>query len=246
MTLAAVGFLRDAGQVADAEKLLAPLLADVELAKRGALWRLAAGLAEARDGKARQMECLERALDAEYRDLPEVVSLERLRHDYRELLGHYDGLTDAMLTLKAEPPRDFLAKVVRAADRWRSLDREAAGPCEAVARILQKLPDREAHELAWDYLTTPVGLRPNESGPWANLARALQRRGEPQRADQAFASAFAAEPTNAQLLWDRARNLRQAVRPEEARKLLRRLADGPWQPRFSGLQRQARWQLENP
>jgi len=47
-------------------------------------------------------------------------------------------------------------------------------------------------------------------------------------------------------LWDRARNLRQAGRLEEARKLLRQLVDGSWQPRFRSLQRQARWQLDTP
>src|SRR5262249_37180451 len=102
-----------------------------------------------------------------------------------------------------------------------------------------------ARELAWDYLTTPVGLRPGESGPWAELAQTLQRQGELALADQALASAFAAEPTNAQLLWDRAQNLRQAGRLAEAPQLLRQLADGSWQPRFESVQRQARWQLSN-
>jgi Flp pilus assembly protein TadD len=66
-----------------------------------------------------------------------------------------------------------------------------------------------------------VGLCPNKSGPSEELAATLQKQGELTLADQAFASAFVAEPTNAQLLWDRARNLRQAGRPEQARKLLR-------------------------
>ena len=63
-------------------------------------------------------------------------------------------------------------------------------------------------------------------------------------AEEAFASAFAAEPTNAQILWDRAQNLRQSGNAVEARKLLRQLADGAWQPRFQALVSQARWQLE--
>jgi hypothetical protein len=56
--------------------------------------------------------------------------------------------------------------------------------------------------------------------------------------------AFEAEPTNAQILWDRARNLAQAGQAQEAEKLYRRLAEGTWQPRFAGLCDQARWQLE--
>jgi thioredoxin-like negative regulator of GroEL len=78
-----------------------------------------------------------------------------------------------------------------------------------------------------------------------DLARTLQRQGDLERADRAFASAFAAEPTNAQLLWDRAQNLRQAGRLSEGSKLLQQLAEGSWQPRFQAVQRQARWQLDN-
>ena len=63
-------------------------------------------------------------------------------------------------------------------------------------------------------------------------------------ADDAFASAFAAEPTNAQLLWERAQNLRQSGNLVEARKLLRQLADGSWQARFQALAAQARYQLD--
>ena len=97
-------------------------------------------------------------------------------------------------------------------------------------------------ELAFDYLTTPVGLRPGSSGPWLGLAGALRRQGELKQADEAFASAFAAEPTNAQILWDRAQNLRQAGNAVESKKLLRQLADSTWQPRFQTLAAQARWQ----
>ncbi len=59
------------------------------------------------------------------------------------------------------------------------------------------------------------------------------------------AAAFEAEPTNAQLLWDRAHNLNQAGQVTEAQKLYRRLAESPWQLRFRWLQDHARWQLEN-
>ena len=56
--------------------------------------------------------------------------------------------------------------------------------------------------------------------------------------------AVEAEPTDAQLLWDRAQNLQQAGRKSEANTVLRKIADGDWQPRFSWLKSQARWQLE--
>ena len=62
-------------------------------------------------------------------------------------------------------------------------------------------------------------------------------------ADRAFASAFEMESTNAQYLWDRAQNLRQAGKHPEARQLLKQLAEGEWQPRFQGLKTQAQWQM---
>ena len=72
---------------------------------------------------------------------------------------------------------------------------------------------------------------------------AWPQQGDLELADRAYAATCDAEPTNAQYLWDRAACLRQAGRLEEARKLYRRIADGSWQPRFAGIQRDARGQL---
>jgi Tfp pilus assembly protein PilF len=241
MTLAAVEFLMETGQFAEADRLLQTLLDDPELAKKPGLWRLAQRLAERRDQPAREFECLERALEAEYRSLPEVINLREVRADYARLLGHYQDLANALERLKVRPPADFVARVVRTADRWRALDPEADGACETAGRILRTLGERE---LVWDYLTTPVGRRPNESGPWVALAGTLSRTGELDLADRAYAAAFEAEPTDAQILWDRAQNLRQAGKSAEAQKLYRQLAEGDWQPRFNWLRTQAKWQLE--
>ncbi len=241
MTLAAIDFLMETGQYAEADRLLRGLLDDAELAKRPDLWRLAAGLAAKRDQSARAMECLERALDAEFRALPEVIDLRSVREEYGRVLGNYQDLANALERLQMRPPADFTAKVVRTADRWRALDPEADGACETAGRILRTLGERE---LVWDYLTTPVARRPNESGPWVALAGSLSRTGELDLADRAYAAAFEAEPTDAQILWERAQNLRQAGKLTEARQLYRQLADGDWQPRFNWVRSQARWQLE--
>jgi ferric-dicitrate binding protein FerR (iron transport regulator) len=243
LTLAAVEFHAKNGQLDRADRRLQSLLDDPKWAKSGSLWRLAMQIAERRQNKARALECLERALDAEYRRLPEVINIKAVREDYDKLLSHYQNQIDALVSLKVGPPADFLAKVVRTADRWRALDSDGESACQAAGRILQALGQRE---LVWDYLTTPVGLRPNESESWAGLARTLGHRGELDLADRAYAAAFAAEPTNAQILWDRAANLRQSGKLTEARKLYRQLAEGSWQPRFTWLQTQARWQLERP
>ncbi len=109
------------------------------------------------------------------------------------------------------------------------------------ARILKTLNDRD---LSWDYLTTPIGQHPNESGPWLNLARTLSSSGDADLADRAFTAAFETEPTNAQILWERAQSLHQAGNRAEAQKLFRQLAESEWQPRFNWLKAQARQQVE--
>jgi tetratricopeptide (TPR) repeat protein len=243
LRLAGLEFLWQTGQFARADDLLQALLADERLAGHASLWRLASRLAERREMPDRQLACLERALEVEYQNLPDVINLEELRRDYGNLLDQYQRLAEAMLTLKAAPPPEFVAKVVRAADRWRALDPDGEKACQSAGRILQTLG---ARDMVWDYLTTPIALRPNESGPWANLAQELSRKGDLELADRAFTAAFEAEPTNAQLLWDRAQNLRQVGKRVEARKLFRRLADGTWQPRFAWLQAQARAYAEEP
>jgi tetratricopeptide (TPR) repeat protein len=138
------------------------------------------------------------------------------------------------------PPSHLVSRTVRAADRWRALDRDSDAPCQQASSILKALG---AHDLAWDYLTTPLGRRPGESGPWLNLAQTLNRQGSLDLADRAYAAAFDAEATNAQILWDRAQNLRQAGKLDEAHKVLTQLADGKWQPRFNWLKEQARGQV---
>lgn len=242
LTLAGVGFLMGSGQLPRADLLLQKLLAEPKLAERASLWRLAAQLAEKREQTARALEFLERALEAEYRHLPEVINLKEVRRDYEKLLEHYQKLADAMIVLKVRPPADFVARVERTADRWRALDRESTAACQSTARILQTLGETD---LVWDYLTTPVALQPGESAPWLNLAQALSRKGDMELADRAFHAAFEAEPTNAQVLWDRAQSLLHAGKRAEAGQVLRQLAEGQWQPRFHWIQTQARRQMEN-
>ncbi len=239
--LAAVAYLVQTGQHAPADALLSSLLEDDALAKNANLWRVAANVAEARGLTARAVGCLERALAREYEELPEVIDLEGVRRDYGKLLEHYQALARAVPILGVAPPRDLAARTVRAADCWRALDRQSEAPCQSAATTLRLLG---APDLAWEYLTTPLGQRPNDAGPWRSLAETLAREGQPALADRAYVAAFEAEPTDAQILWDRARNLRQAGRLSDAQALLRQLADGDWQPRFNGLRDQARWQLE--
>jgi tetratricopeptide (TPR) repeat protein len=224
-----------------ADQLVGKLLDNPEHARRPDLWRKAAQLAEQREKPARQLECLEKALELEFADLPEIVNLERVRSDYGALLEQYQSLAKALATLKLPVPAGFRDKVVRAADRWRALDSEQEKAVSAAAAVLRTLGERE---LAWEYLTTPVALKPGESDVWVNLATTLKRQGDRDLADRAYQAAFEREATNAQLLWDRAENLKQAGRLVQAQALYRRIAEGDWQPRFATLKTQARWVLE--
>jgi ferric-dicitrate binding protein FerR (iron transport regulator)/predicted Zn-dependent protease len=240
-TLAVVEHLWQADQLARAEELVRGLLAEKELADRPALWRLASVLADRRGAGDRAVAALERALDLEYRHLPEVIDLQPWRHDYGRLLNHYQELASALSPLHTAAPADLAARAVRAADRWRAHDPEPAAPCLAAARVLRALG---AGDLAWEYQTTAAGRHPDETGTWVGLAHSLSREGDPGLAERAYAVAAAADPENAQLLWDRAQNLRQAGQAEEAEQLFRTLAGRDWPTAYRGISARARWQLE--
>src|SRR3989442_15930245 len=104
-----------------------------------------------------------------------------------------------------------------------AVPRRAAALLEALGAV----------DLAWDYTTTPIGLKPGESEPWLELARKLREENRHEEADAAYAAAFKAEPTNADILWERAENLKGIGQTDRARLLYRRIAAGTWQPRFA-------------
>jgi ferric-dicitrate binding protein FerR (iron transport regulator)/tetratricopeptide (TPR) repeat protein len=233
-------FYMHTGQTARADTMLKLLLAEEPFNKSPTLWRLAAQLAMQRGHLARSVACQEQALDLDYADLPPVVNLQAVRAEYSQLLTQYQQVANALALLEKDATTDFVAKVVRTADRWRALETDPTQVCQMTAKVLQTLG---AQELAWDYLTTPLGLKPNEAAPWQSLAQTLQSEGYLDLADKAWAAAFDAEPTNAQLLWERAEGLMQASRIEDARAVYRVLAEGAWQPRFQWLQNEARNRL---
>jgi ferric-dicitrate binding protein FerR (iron transport regulator)/tetratricopeptide (TPR) repeat protein len=242
--IAAVHFLNGTSRYDRADQIVRDLLSEPALAKSSGLWRLASQTADNRRDSIRGIECLERALDIEYDRLPDVFDVQPIRNDYGRLLGHYEWLADASASLKVVPPKDLVARVVKAADRWRHLDPEASEVPNRVAAILRKAGGEGSTELAWDYVTTPLATKPNESSPWTSLAWSLRQEGNWRLADKCYEMAFAAEPTNAQLLWDRAQHLQQQGQIADSRALLRRLADSEWQPRFNGLKAQARQAVE--
>jgi ferric-dicitrate binding protein FerR (iron transport regulator) len=242
--LSAIEYLISMQEFAPADEICRGLLKESDFAKNPQLWRLAAQLATNRGERIREIECLETALDLEFAELPEVVDLQSLRNDYSRLFNHYEYLVQAATDLKVQLPSDLASRTVRAADRWRSLDPESDSICSRAASILRSLKNEEAKSLAWDYLTTPLAQKPNESGPWLSLAEALIRQHDSRLADDCFAQAMLADPGDAEIVWKRVQHLKRYGEEERAKQLLRQLADGDWQPRFQWLKTQARQTLE--
>jgi tetratricopeptide (TPR) repeat protein len=231
-----LGYLWSTRQYGRAERMLQPLLEEKEMSRHSGLWRLGAFLASHRGKVARATECMERALAIEYRHLPKVINLQEVREDYGNLLAYYKQVADANALLERKPAEELIIKVVRTADRWRSLDTDPTAPCQAAAGILKTLGQAD---LAWQYYTTPLSQRPNEAAAWLKLAQTMSQQEEYELADRAYAEAYEAEPTNAQILWDRATLLQQRGRNEEARRIFRQIANGTWQPRFAWIQQEA-------
>jgi tetratricopeptide (TPR) repeat protein len=239
-TLAALEYLTEAGKHDRADALLKPLLSPQEkpYSESPALWRLASRVAS--DGRrlARSASYLEKAVDLEYEKLPKRYNVEQVRKHYGELLASYHELAQIVAApdADAEGPLDLVRRAIKAADRWRSLETDVTSACNDAARVLGELGEAD---LAWDYLTTPLANKPNEAAGWLHLAETLRSDGKFDLAVRAYESAFKAEPTNAQILWDHAQILEQAGYSQQARALYRQIADKDWQPRFDHIKRQA-------
>ena len=243
-TLAAIEYLWSINSIEYADRLVSELLRMPKLQQQPMLYKLASKIAARRGQTLRQFEYLENALDLEFAHMPAVYNVEPVRTNYQSLLNHYEWLADAARNLNVAPPDDLLARTVHAADRWRSLDPETSNHCNLAAKILRKIGGREAELLAWDFLTTPLALKPNSSDPWLTLAQSAIEEGDLDLADRCYEAAFAAEPTNAQILWDRAKLLERRSEIGRSRELMTQLAKSDWQPRFEGLKTQARQTLE--
>ena len=241
ITLVAIEYFWHTGKQARADGTLQTLLDQQKYARWPALWRLAATMAEKRGMTARALLFMERAMEIEYENLPDEFEVKAVRHGHGRMLDRYGQLAKAVSTLHSQPPREFVARVIHMADRWRSLDTDPTAACHAAAKVLS---DLGAAELAWDYLTTPLAAKPNEAAPWQDLAGMLRQQAQFDLADRAYASAFEAEPTNARILWDRAQVLLETGRTDDAKEIFRRIAESDWSDEYAGLKSQARGRLE--
>jgi hypothetical protein len=137
-------------------------------------------------------------------------------------LEHYLELAIAHKTLQQPAPRELVAKVIRTADRWRTLDDNITPACRMAARVLDLLGETD---LAWDYLTTPLQTWTPERADTLELARHLAGENDRLKADRAYRLAVEAEPENFTVFWERIDNLRQMGERTVVRKLLQDLAE---------------------
>jgi tetratricopeptide (TPR) repeat protein len=241
MSLMAVLYLGYMRQYARAEAFLRPLLTG-PLAGDAAAWRLAAQFADKRGNVLRSTAYLEKALTIEYQAPQQILTLLEVRLDYGLLLEGYRRQVLAAKLLGKPLPSGFRARVVKAADRWRSLDPAGSSACLAAGRVFLAAG---AQRLAWDYLTTAVG-RADEEVSWSLLAHLLARGGAYGLADRAFRQAVAADPTNPEILWTWAMFLKQVGNINRAQRLIRRIAVGKWQVQYQYIQQRARQYLRGP
>lgn len=235
VALLAVTRLRSFHRPDDADKLLTGMLENPWVATSAQLWRYGSALAQERGKTAESLRRLERAIAIEYITRPDVINLQETRIKYTALLQKYEEIADASTTLEQEPPKDLAARIVRAADQWRSMEDDETQACQLASRILTKLDERE---LAWDYATTPVGTQPG-SASWQSLGRHLAGAKDIDQANTAFERAFEFEQTNPQILLEHATLLRANGRATDAKPLLKKIAEGKWQPRFNSVKQNA-------
>jgi Tfp pilus assembly protein PilF len=242
---APASLLRDYGAAAadwadpdEAERLLAALLADPAKAKQSSLWRHAARIAERRSQYDTALQRLRRALEL---DQNRTRDLSDLRRDFAWFLNLAQQCVNEQVNQHRSVPRTLLDGVMAIADQWRAVDLMDGEPCERAGRILRRAGERE---LAWSYVTSPADLQHGGAAAWLDLALRQHEQEDYDLAERAFAVAAALEPSNAEIVWERAVNHRAAGRRAAARTLFQQLAKGVWAERYRAFQLRAQRTLE--
>lgn len=220
-----------------AEELVDRVLQVERLRNDPRLWRFASEVADELGHRQKALLRMEYAVHLEFRNGPDIVDVKQLRQTYDELMKRFGEVIDAAATLETDVPDDLYARLIRAADQWRSLDSDTTTCCHTTARLLAKL---KRPEEAWQYLTTPLAGRSGESTPWRTLAKSLAEQEDVELADMAYVRAFEFEQTNPEILLEHAVFLKSQGRNTESTRLLKKIADTGWQPRFKAVQQQAR------
>lgn len=199
-------------------------------------WRYASTVADDCSHPQKALRHLERAIQLEFENRPDVINVKAVRQTYSRLMDRYRQVIEASEILETEVPADLYARIIRAADQWRSMEDDPTDCCQVAAELLRKLRRQDE---AWQYLTTPLADRSGESSPWQRLAKELTATSQFELADMAWTRAFRFEKTNPEILLEHSKMLAAANRSSEADRLLRRILDSAWQPRYSKTRQQA-------
>lgn len=209
--------------------------------ENASLWRTASQIATALGDDDESLRRLEQAMRLEFSALPDTVNVEAFRGEYNKLFDRFTSYSQLMLEAGKPLSDDFVKRVTQAADAWRSIDPDSTQACQRTAKLLQLIG---LYGDAWEYWTTPLVNTADSSDAWENLATALTESKQIHRASQAWGEAFAAEPTDPELLWKHATLLRNNNKPDQAKKLLTQIMNGKWQPRFAHFKSKAKTLLQ--
>jgi tetratricopeptide (TPR) repeat protein len=223
--LALVDALVGSGEVADAQRVLAPLLEafadDPDLQLRASV------LAE-QQGRLRDAAThVERVLELASAD---GIELQHMRELYARLLDLESRVVQAV------GDDAGLDRALAVAARWRAEDPDND---DIDVRTAQLLFASDQPAEASRHLASITERHPALGDAHAKVAETLEREAMFERADAAWNRAFEVEPTNPTWLLRRAQNRMAYADPDDALPFLEQIAKGEWQPRFMGVVSQA-------
>ncbi len=214
-TLACVAYLWQTDQRHRADRMLTGLLADERYRGMPILWRLASEFAQRQNLPRRAAQCLDRALEIEFAQLPDEIDPSAIESDYAKLLTFFDWAAADGLRSDPQAQASEISQIVAAADRWRKLDPESQVVYCLAGRTLARCG---ALDLAWDYVVSPLA-KEGTSIDWMQEGDEYRKKGQPELAVRAYDLAAVADPANGELCWKRALALAEAGRHAEIREI---------------------------
>ncbi len=215
-----------------AEPMIGELLRDADCARDPVVWEFYADCADTRESALRRRE---HALTLTFAPAGGESDLRHALAQCYHLLTAYTEIAYAS-EMGGASRADLAARIIDVADRARSLDPASVACCDKAATALGRLG---RHDLAWEYVVSPVSAVPDDAGALHLLGEAVGAYGHTDLAVWALAEAFRIDPSDPRPLWTSAEILRNAHRRAEAIDLYDRISAGAWRAEFDDLKRAA-------
>ncbi len=203
-------------------------------------WKTAADVAEHVGDDEEALRRREHAYEIEFAQLPEQVNSQEFQNGYVSLFDRYLKLAPRVSARKPAEVDEFAARVRKAAQRWMSIAPDDAVASEAAAKVFMMLG---RWDTAWEYWTVPAAQAPDRSTVWQLMAQKLEQHHRVNEADSAWLRAIECEPTNPDLLEQRAALQGRLGQHGRERQLLDEIVTGKWQPRFAPTVERAKQKL---